>query len=108
MEDFSARTMNQLLELGKHDTLDKLIRSLRRVVDNLHERIFEDDKPSRVSDETKNNLRNHLDKAMKVLQREGFDYYDGVINHLYNFAAEVDKMELEDRLSHRKANLLRP
>ena len=29
MEDFSARTMNQLLELGKHDTLDKLIRSLR-------------------------------------------------------------------------------
>ena len=44
MEDFSARTMNQLLELGKHDTLDKLIRSLRQVVDNLQERIFEDDK----------------------------------------------------------------
>ena len=46
MEDFSARTMNQLLELGKHDTLDKLIRSLRQVVDNLQERIFEDDKLS--------------------------------------------------------------
>lgn len=85
-----------------------LIRSLRRVVDNLHERIFEDDKPPRFSDDTKNSLRNHLDKAMKALQTEEYNYYDGAINHLYNFAAEVDKMELEGRLSHKKANLLRP
>ena len=107
MEDFSARTMNQLLELGKHDTLDKLIRSLRQVVDNLQERIFEDDKPQ-VSDDTKNSLQNHLDRAMKVIQTEKYDYYDEVNNHLYNFAAEVDKMELEGRISHKKANLLRP
>jgi len=106
MEDFSARTMNQLLELGKHDTLDKLIHSLRQVVDNLQERIFEDDK-LQVSEDTKNILRNHLDKAMKVLHEE-YNYYDEAINHLYNFAAEVDKMELEGRLSHKKANLLRP
>ena len=43
---------------------------------------------------------------MKVIQTEKYDYYDGVNNHLYNFAAEVDKMELEGRLSHKKANLL--
>ena len=108
MADFSARSMNQLLELGKRDTLDKLIRSLRRVIDNLQETIFEDDKPPRISDETKNSLRNHLDKAMNLLLREEYGYYDGIINHLYNFAAEVDKMELEGRLSHNKANLLRP
>ena len=108
MADFSAQSMNQLLELGKRDALDNLIRSLRRVIDNLQETIFEDDKPPRISDETKNSLRNHLDKAMNLLLREEYGYYDGIINHLYNFAAEVDKMELEGRLSHNKANLLRP
>ena len=109
MEDFSARTMNQLLELGKHDTLDKLIRSLFNVIDYLLERIpDENDKPSGVSEDTKNSLRMHLEKAMDLLQRKRDDYYDGVINHLYNFAAEVDKMESEGRLSRKKANLLRP
>ena len=99
--------MNQLLELGKQDTLDKLIHSLDRMVDNLQERMFEDDKLPGVSNETKNILRNHLEKARNHLEKE-YDYYDGVINHPYNFAAEVDKMESEGRLSHNKANLLRP
>ncbi len=104
LADFSARSMNQLLELGKQDTLDKLIHSLDRIV----ERIFEDDKLPRVSNDTENILRNHLEKARNLLQDKEYDYYDGVINHLYDFAAEVDKMESEGRLSHNKANLLRP
>lgn len=43
-----------------------------------------------------------------LFQRKENDYYDGIINHLYNFADEVNKMESESRLSHNKANLLRP
>jgi hypothetical protein len=108
LEDFSARSMNQLLELGKQDTLDKLIHSLDRMVDKLQERIFEDDELPGVSNATKNILKNHLKEARNLLEEKECDYYDGVINHLYNFAAEVDKMESEGRLSQNKANLLRP
>lgn len=100
VEDFSARTTNQLLELGKRDALDKLIRSLCHVVDNLQEKIFDEDED--VSDETKFNLNNHLQQAKKMLQRENYDYYEGVINHLYNFADEVDKMESFDLQSGQK------
>ncbi|MGA7368590.1 MAG: hypothetical protein WBX01_05625 [Nitrososphaeraceae archaeon] len=103
VEDFSARTTNQLLELGKHDALDKLIHSLCHVVDNLKEKIFdEDDRLPRVSDETRKRLDEHLEKA-----REEHDYCKA-IDHLYDFADEVDKMESEGKLSHNKANLLRP
>lgn len=109
LADFSARSMNQLLELGKQDTLDKLIHSLDRMVNNLQDRIFdEDDKLPEVSNETKNILGNHLEKARNLLQGKEYDYYDGVINHLNDFAAEVDKMESEGVISHNKANLLRP
>ena len=58
--------------------------------------------------ETKNSLHKHLEKAMNLLQRKESDYYDWVINHLFSFADEVNKMESESRLSHNKANLLRP
>jgi NTE family protein len=98
MEDFSARSMNQLLELGKHDALDKLIRSLRRMIDTLPED----------ANEAKNSLPKHLEKAMDLLQSKENYYYDGVINHLYNFTDEVAKMESEGRLSQSEANLLRP
>lgn len=65
MEDFSARTMNQLLELGKYDTLDKLIRSLRQVVDDLQDTIFDEEDKLEVSGDTKNSLRSHVDKAKR-------------------------------------------
>lgn len=109
MEDFSAHSMNQLLELGKQDALDKLIRSMCRMVDNLQEKMFDEaNTMPEVIDETKKSLHKHLEKAMNLLQRKENDYYDGVINHLFNFADEVNKMESESRLSHNKANLLRP
>ena len=118
IEDFSARTMNQLLELGKRDALDKLIRSLCHVVANLQKRIFDEgERPpvareeaeaeSQRMSEIKNTLSSHLDQAKKML-KENYDYHKGVIDHLHNFADEVDKMESEGRLSHNKANLLRP
>lgn len=118
IEDFSARTMNQLLELGKRDALDKLIRSLCHVVDNLQKRIFDEDERPPVApeeaeaerqrmNEIKNTLSSHLEQAKKML-KEKYDYYEGAINHLHNFADEVDKMESEGRLSRNKANLLRP
>jgi predicted acylesterase/phospholipase RssA len=107
MEDFSARSMNQLLELGKHDALDKLIHSLC----NMIEIIFYDDKtPPQVSDKnkTKNSLHKHLEKANELLQRKENDYYQEIMNHLYDFADEVNRMELDGELSQDNANLLRP
>jgi NTE family protein len=107
MEDFSARSMNQLLELGKQDALDKLIRSLGHTVDNVQDKMFDEDEDD-IPGEIKNSLHKHLEKAMNLLQRKEHNYYDEVINHLYNFTAEVDKMESEGRLSQFNANLLRP
>jgi len=52
--DFSARSMNQLLDLGKRDTLDNLIHSLCHTIENLNKETDES---------TKNILRNHLEKA---------------------------------------------
>ena len=107
MEDFSARSMNQLLELGKHDALDKLIRSLC----NMIEIIFYDDKtPPQVSDKnkTKNSLHKHLEKAKELLQRKENDYYQEIMNHLYDFADEISRMESDGELSQDNANLLRP
>jgi NTE family protein len=110
MEDFSARTMNQLIELGKHDALDKLIRSIMNVIDNLLDRIpDEDEKASKKFGHAKNSLRKHLERAMDLLQKGKYNYYyEGVINHLYDFAAEVDRMESDGRLSSEQANLFRP
>jgi hypothetical protein len=108
MKDFSASSMNQLLELGKHDTLDKLIRTLCHVIDNLHEIIFDDDKTLQVSYRTKNSLRKYLEKAKELLERKENDYYQGIMNQLYDFIDEVNKMESDGLLSQNKANLLRP
>jgi soluble cytochrome b562 len=73
------------------------------VVDNLKEKIFdEDDRLPRVSDETGKRLDEHLEKA-----REEHDYCKA-INHLYDSTDEVDKTGSEGKLSHNKANLLRP
>lgn len=36
------------------------------------------------------------------------DNYEEVINHLYDFAAEVGRMESDGRLSSKQANLFRP
>jgi hypothetical protein len=109
MEDFSASSMNLLLELGKHDALDKLIRTLNHTIDNLHEIIFDDDKTlPHVSDKTKNSLHKHLEKAKELFDRKENDYYREIMNHIYDFIDEVDKMESEGQLSQNKANLLRP
>ena len=109
MEDFSARSMDQLFELGKHDALDKLIRSLCHVIDNLHEMIFDDDKTlPQVSDKTKNSLHKHLEEANELLQRKENNYYQETMIYLYDFVEEVNKMESDGQLSKNKANLLRP
>ncbi len=109
MEDFSARSMNQLLELGKHDALDKLIRSLCNMIDSLQELKSYDDKtfPQDLG-KTKNSLHKHLEKAKELLQRKENDYYQEVMNSLYEFADEVNRMESEGELSQNNANLLRP
>jgi|SRR5215211_1978751 len=123
MEDFSARSMNQLLELGKYDALEKLIRSLLHIIDNLgnkptlaEEDEEEEDKKTRrvgeeeeeVSPETKSSLREHLEKARELLQSKENYPYQEVMNHLYGFADEVNRRESNRQLSHGRANLLRP
>ena len=110
MEDFSSSNMNQLLELGKHDTLYKLIRTLCHVVDNLQEAIFDDNKTlPPVSDKTKSKLRSHLEQAMKLLEKNKHNYYQEVMNHhLYSFIDEVNQLEVDGQLNRNQANLLRP
>jgi NTE family protein len=109
MEDFSASSMNLLLELGKHDALDKLIRTLSHTIDNLHEIIFDDDRTlPQVSDKTKNILHKDLEKAKELLDRKENDYYQQVVNRLYDFIDKVNTAESDGQLSHNKANLLRP
>jgi NTE family protein len=114
MEDFSARSMNQLLDLGKYDALEKLIRSLLHTIHNLDEPTLaqqdedEDKKISGVSSETKNSLRERLEKAMELLRSKENYSYQEVMNYLYDFADEVNRRESNHQLSHSKANLLRP
>jgi NTE family protein len=99
MADFSAQSMNQLLELGKRDALDNLIHSLYHTIENLDE----------LTDErTKNILSKHLEKAKESLQNKESDYYQEVTNHLYTFIDEVNKMESDNKLTQQNANLLRP
>jgi hypothetical protein len=104
MEDFSASSMNQLLELGKHDTLDKLIRTLYHVVDNLQE-VPDGNKKSHQASE---NLHSHLEQAIKLLEKNEHNYYQEVMGHLYGFIDEVDQLESGGHLSKNQANLLRP
>ena len=99
MADFSAQSMNQLLELGKRDALDNLIHSLYHTIENLDELIDEI---------TKNILSKHLEKAKESLQKKENDFYQEVMNHLYEFVNEVNKMELDNKLSEQDANLFRP
>ena len=116
MADFSARSVNHLLELGKYDALDKLIRNLTHIVDNLDRRTLAeeeedeegDKKMSAITSETTNSLRRHLEKASELLQSKENYTYQEVINHLYDFADEVNKRESNHQLSHSKADLLRP
>jgi NTE family protein len=109
MEDFSARSMNQLLELGKHDALDNLIHSLCNMIDNLQDLKFDDGKtPHQISDKTKNSLHKHLEKAKELLKSKENDNYQEIMNHLYDFADDVNRMESDGELSHDNANLLRP
>ena len=96
--------MNQLLELGKRDALDKLIRSLCHTID----RFYDDKTLPKVLYETKKSLHKHLEKAKELLQRKENDYYQEVMNHLYDFIDEVNKMESHGQLSQNNANLLRP
>lgn len=106
MEDFSARSINQLFELGKDDTLDKLIHTLCHVIDNLRDIQFDDDKT--LHEVSHNTLHKHLEKAKELLQRKENDYYQEVMNRLYDFIDEVNKMESDGQLNQNKANLLRP
>ena len=109
MEDFSARSMNQLLELGKHDALDNLIHSLCNMIDNLQDLKFDDGKtPHQISDKTKNRLHKHLEKAKELLKSKENDNYQEIMNHLNDFADDVNRMESDGELSHDNANLLRP
>ncbi|MFL6361263.1 MAG: patatin-like phospholipase family protein [Nitrososphaeraceae archaeon] len=115
MEDFSARTVHQLLERGKYDALEELIRSLSHIVDNLDKRTLAeeededgDKKVSAITSETKNSLREHLEKASELLRNKENYPYQEVIDHLYDFADEVNTRESNHQLSHNKANLLRP
>ena len=94
---FSFTSSNAANDLG----------SLGHTVDNLQDKMFDEDEDD-IPGEIKNSLHKHLEKAMNLFQRKEHNYYDEVINHLYNFAAEVDKMESEGRLSQFNANLLRP
>lgn len=99
MADFSARSMNQLLELGKRDGLDNLIYSLCHTIENLDEETDES---------TKSILHKHLEKAKESLQRKENDYYQEVMNYLYGFIDEVNMMESDNKLASQNANLLRP
>src|SRR5215216_517532 len=114
MEDFSARSMNQLLELGKYDALEKLIHSLLHTIHNLDKPTLaqqdedEDIKISGVSSETKNSLREHLERAMELLRSKENYSYQEVMNYLYDFADDVNTRESNNQLSRSKANLLRP
>jgi len=49
-----------------------------------------------------------LEKANELLQRKENDYYQEVMNRLYEFADEVNRMESEGELTQNNANLLRP
>lgn len=100
MADFSARSMNQLLELGKHDALDNLIHSLYHTIENL-----EDESTDK---NTKNILSKHLEKAKESLQNKENYEYTQVMNHLYAFMEEVNRMESDKKLNQMNANLLRP
>ena len=108
MEDFSASSMNQLLELGKHDALDKLIRTLRHVVDNLQEVPDINKTSHQVSDKIKSRLHSHLEQAGDLLEKKKNNYYQEVMRHLYDFTDEVNKLESDSKLSRNQANLLRP
>ena len=117
LADFSARSMDQLLELGKRDGLDKLVHSLLHTIDNLDKATlteeWEEDQGDKdddkiISSETKISLREHLEKARKLLQSKADYNYHGVMNHLYDFSDEVNERESNHQLSHSKASLLRP
>ena len=56
----------------------------------------------------KNILSKHLEKAKESLQNKENDFYQEVMNHLYEFVNEVNKMELDNKLSEQNANLFRP
>ena len=73
----------------------------------MQENTHDDDKPSEVSEDMKNSLRKHLKKAMNLLQGEQYHHCGGIINILYDFATEVDKLKLYGRSSSKRANLLR-
>lgn len=115
LADFSARSMDQLLELGKYDALDKLVHSLLHTIDNLDKATLSEveeredkDEDKNVSSDTKNSLREHLEKARELLQSKENYSYDEVINHLYVFVDEVNRRESNHQLSRSRANLLRP
>ena len=79
------------------------------MIDSLQELKFYDDKtfPQDLG-KTKNSLHKHLEKANELLQRKENDYYQEVMNRLYEFADEVNRMESEGELTQNNANLLRP
>ena len=118
MEDFSARSMNQLLDLGKYDALEKLIRSLLHIIDTLDDsrsaekRRDVDKKTPTLASELSNSLRAHLEKALsKVVQgkkNHNYSSYEEIMSHLYDFADEVNKKESNHQLGSAEANLLRP
>jgi hypothetical protein len=108
MEDFSASSINQLFELGKYDTLDKLIRTLCYVVDNLQEAPDDNKTLHRVSDNTKSRLHSHLEQAEDLLKKKENNYYQEVMRHIYDFTDEVNQLESDSQLNMNQANLLRP
>src|SRR5919108_541572 len=110
MADFSPGTMRQLLEQGKYDTLDKLIRTLLHTMDNLDKSRSEDDKSDckPALPDTKNILYTYLNKAREHLLIKENDCYEKVMGHLNEFVDEVNRMESDGRLDPCKANLLRP
>jgi hypothetical protein len=97
MEDFSIRTINQLLTVGKYDTLDKLIHSLSHTVKSLQ----------KVSQDTKESLLHHLDDASKALGSNNTSFpYDEVMNNLYGFIDQIKT--IESTLGKDQVALLRP
>ena len=98
ISDFSPHTLNQLLEQGKQDALDNLIHNLCHTIDRLY----------KTDNTTKNSLSKHLEKSKELLQSKENYSYPAIMNHLYDFIDEVNRMESDGHLTPNNANLLRP
>ena len=99
----------------RNNELTNLIHSLLHTIHNLDKPTLaqqdedEDKKISGVSSETKNSLREHLERASELLRSKENYSYQEVMNYLYDFADEVNNRESTHQLRSRsKANLLRP